>query len=442
MNTLTRVGHSWRSSYWFVTTVVGFGIFVDTVVFTILIPVTPFYLSHKGFTNVPALVGWLFTAYSVGLASSTLPLNLFSARSSSRKWPLVAGMLLLIVSQFMFWEAPSYPVMVVAEILEGLSSALGSIFGLTLICDRSPPEVVGRHLGFAMGGIAVGTIIGPPLGSILYDHFGIAGILTLDASLASVGLIGRLLIIERRTDASSAEETPAALDLHQCGDEVKAYSFFEVIKHMAASSRLMCTLCLELVNFGIVMSMLETSLPLRLKDAYSMNTTQVGLFFLICGAPTFIAPPLAGYLIDKFGPEWVLTIGTVLCIPWWLLLFVHVRFALFAVIYALDRFVSIRVYSACSAEVARASKRIEGVYYTHVYAMSTCAYGVGSIIGPTIAGQLSAHLHGLGWTIICILVSGVRLLAVPFLFWWTGDIPLRKRFQKAVGKGAVHEPKD
>ncbi|KAJ8521761.1 hypothetical protein ONZ45_g1574 [Pleurotus djamor] len=372
---LTRLGYKWRSSSWFVTTVVGFGIFVDVLVYTILIPVSPFYLNHKGYDNVPALVGWLLTAFSFGLVTCTIPLAILSERFNSRKWPLVSGLLVLAASQFMFWEAPYYPIMVVARIIQGVSSALVWIFGLALICDCTPPEVVGRQLGFAMSGFALGTVLGPPLGSLLYDHFGMAGPLTLGASVAGVDLIGRLLIIELRldgtvnsTNSTKDEEIPETMErqpespvVDKVDGEVKSYTFIQVMKRMGDSPRLLCSFSLELFVFGMVVSMIETSLPLRLKDAYNLTPTQVGLFLLAGGALTFIASPIGGYLTDKFGSEWTMPLGMALAIPWWLLLLIHMKLGVLIAIFAIGRFISVGVYAACSTEMARASKNIEGV---------------------------------------------------------------------------------
>ncbi|KAJ8483138.1 hypothetical protein ONZ45_g14702 [Pleurotus djamor] len=386
-----RLGHNWRSSYLFVTTVVGFGIFADNLVYTILIPVAPFYLSHKGYDNAPALVGWLYTAFSLGQISGTLPLAILSEKTHSRKWPLVAGLLVLVASQFLFWEAPSYPLMVISRVIQGVSLNFVWIFG----CDSSPPEVVGRQLGFAISGFGLGALIGPPLGSLLYDHFGAAGPLTLGVSVAGLDLIGRFLVVERRVDAASICETPETTERQQSlvdkiEDKVKSYTFIQIMKQIGGSPRLLCSYALELFVFGMLLSMIETSLPLRLKDDHNLTTTQVGLFLLAGGGPAFVAPPLGGYLSDKFGAEWIIPLG-------WLV-----------AVFAIDRFIAASVYASSSAEMARASKEIEGVQYTHVYAVWLVAYGIGSVVGPMLAGQLYAHLHNLGWSTICVVIASTR----------------------------------
>ncbi|KAJ8521762.1 hypothetical protein ONZ45_g1577 [Pleurotus djamor] len=356
--------------------------------------------------------------------------------------------------------------MIVARIIQGIGSALVWIIG----CDCSPPEVVGRkdrfpsakchpdlqlgQLGVAMSGLASGSVLGPPLGSLLYDRFSMAGPLTFGASVVGLDLIGRLLIIERHDDILSNPGISPEVESRQVPSNVKIelYSSLRIMKQIAKSPRLICSLCLELFGFGMVNTMIDTGLPLRLKDDYGLTITQVGLFLIAGGAPSFVAPPIGGYLSDKLGTEWTILLGVALSIPWWPLLLIHMKVGCLIAIYAFGRFISVSVYAACYSEMARASKRIECVgcksfskfdklsylltssflQDIHVYAMSILAYGIGAVIGPILAGQLYANFHNLGWTIICIVIEGTRLLIIPFLFLWTGDAPLRKRLQKAI----------
>lgn len=77
--------------------------------------------------------------------------------------------------------------------------------------------MVTGQLGVAMTGMTVGLLVGPAAGGGLYTHFGYRGPFVLGISMAVVDLIGRLLIIERKTAllyghdpwGSAAVDTPA-----------------------------------------------------------------------------------------------------------------------------------------------------------------------------------------------------------------------------------------
>jgi predicted MFS family arabinose efflux permease len=58
---------------------------------------------------------------------------MLSERYNTRRAPLVAGLVLLIGSQVMLMEAPSYPVMAVARVLQGVGSTMVWVVGLALL---------------------------------------------------------------------------------------------------------------------------------------------------------------------------------------------------------------------------------------------------------------------------------------------------------------------
>ncbi|TRM62992.1 major facilitator superfamily domain-containing protein [Schizophyllum amplum] len=203
------VGLSWRCSSWFTTIVVGLGITTDLLVYSMIIPVLPFQLQELGYNGVSGLVGWLLFAYSAGLAVFTIPIAVLSERWGSRRWPLIVGLLVLVGSQIMMMEAPTYWVMCLARIIQGFASSIVWVLGLALLCDCTPPSSVGRQLGFAMMGLSVGSIIGPPVGGALYTRFGFRGPFIFGIGVCVADLIGRLVIVERK-DALRWGIDPAA----------------------------------------------------------------------------------------------------------------------------------------------------------------------------------------------------------------------------------------
>ncbi|KAG5353883.1 hypothetical protein C0989_001136 [Termitomyces sp. Mn162] len=129
------------------------GILVDLLACTIIIPVMPFHLEQLGYRRVSALTGWLLFAYSAGLVLSTPPIAVFSERYNTRRMPLIIGLLLLVGSQVMLMEAPTYAVM---------------------------------------------SLIGPAAGGALFTQFGYRGPFIFVIAWTVVDLIARLLIIERK----------------------------------------------------------------------------------------------------------------------------------------------------------------------------------------------------------------------------------------------------
>lgn len=101
--------------------------------------------------------------------------------------------------------------------------------------------------------------------------------------------------------------------------------------------------------------MFEPTLPLRLQDVWKFDSSKVGLVYLVCAGPTVIceymvvqasrerrqmsyllASPLSGWIADRFGVEWITVMSIFLAIPWYFVLFIKSRLALFLVALAMS----------------------------------------------------------------------------------------------------------
>ncbi|XP_042236801.1 synaptic vesicular amine transporter-like [Homarus americanus] len=84
--------------------------------------------------------------------------------------PLVIGTHNLILSALLFAYAQSYTLMFIARSLQGIASSCIAISGMGIIAECYPEDGErGRMQGLVMGGIALGVLLGYPLGSLLYD---------------------------------------------------------------------------------------------------------------------------------------------------------------------------------------------------------------------------------------------------------------------------------
>ncbi|KAG1908464.1 MFS general substrate transporter [Suillus fuscotomentosus] len=473
-------GLRWRSSVWFITTVVGFGITTDLLVYSIVIPVLPFQLERLSYRKVSSLTGWLLCAYSAGLVFSTIPIAMHSERYSMRRMPLILGLIALIASQVMFMEAPNYAVMAVARVLQGISSSMVWIVGLALLCDTTPEKNVGKQLGIAMTGLSIGLLVGSPAGGALYTRFGFRAPFIFGEICAFVDLGLRLLIIERDValkwghdpseptavimkgalDASSTSDIqlsslPTA-QVHGSTTEVnevedpmvpdksrlpnarklsiarkpimdpalvrKPISLLSVIIKLSQSPRAMVALSMSFV-YGLVQSMQEPSLPLHLQSIWEFNSDRVGLAYLAAVVPALISSPLAGFYVDRVGPNYITFICLLLALPWWIILTLRHSLPLFIFALAAQCFFVSGVVAPVTTELASVSRKMPGVGYAHIYGAFNLAFGIGTAVGPVIGGQIYDHARH-GWTALCCITSALILVCVTLAFCYTGDDPL------------------
>ncbi|KAG5723161.1 hypothetical protein E4T56_gene238 [Termitomyces sp. T112] len=441
------------------------GILVDLLACTIIIPVMPFHLEQLGYRRVSALTGWLLFAYSAGLVLSTPPIAVFSERYNTRRMPLIIGLLLLVGSQVMLMEAPTYAVMCVARILQGISSAMVWTVGLALICDATPEKLLGGQLGIAMSGLSIGSLIGPAAGGALFTRFGYRGPFIFVIAWTVVDLIARLLIIERKeafvygvdpqeVDKSENQgkemsinpnsgprdqslvnveesDTRMTLNVPHVVDKPRnpsKISILVIFLELTKSSRALVAVILTFA-YGVGKLIQEPTLPLHLQDVWGLNSVKVGLVFLASVVPTLFSTALTGWYSDKKGPEWAAFACLILGLPWSVVLILKKSLALFVVAFAIQKFFASGILSPITAELARVSQGIEGVGYAHVYGVFNIAFGVGAAVGPLVGGQMYDNLTN-GWLAVCLLVTSLIVLCILLSACFIGSDPLVKKLWK------------
>ncbi|KLO05711.1 MFS general substrate transporter [Schizopora paradoxa] len=450
-------GLQWRSSIWFVTLgdALHTGIATDLTVYSIIIPVIPFQLQHLGYHSVSSLTAWLLFSF-VKIFTATPPISWLSERYNSRRFPLLCGLGALIGSIILFMEAPNYAVMVLARVLQGISSSTIWIVGLALLCDTVPEKRVGQQLGLAAMGFTFGVICAPPIGGALFQRFGFRGPFIFDIIIAFVDLVGRLLVIEKK-DASKWEIADSPSDvpsetqnkepkidipptelpvqnieapsgIMEGVEEPTRVSSMKVLKLMLQSSRTTAGLTIVVI-YAIAFTMFEPTLPLRLQDVWNFDSSKVGLVYLVCAGPTIISSPLSGWIADRFGVEWITVMSVFLAIPWYFVLFIKSRLALFLVALAMSNFFLSSLISPLMSELASITRAIDGVGYAHIYGAFNLAFGVGSTVGPLTAGQIYDHSKS-GWLIICCIGAGLMCFALVLSVIFTGEKPLWIRYYR------------
>ncbi|KAL1744708.1 major facilitator superfamily domain-containing protein [Schizophyllum fasciatum] len=441
-NSSPPIGLHWRSSVWFTTIVVGVGIATDLLIYTIVIPVLPFQLQELGYSGVSGLVGWLLFAYSGGLVLSTVPIAMVSERYGARRWPLLIGQLILVGSQIMMMEAPTYWVMCLARLIQGIASSIVYVLGLALLCDCTPSSVVGRQLGFAMMGLSAGSILGPPIGGALYQRFGFRGPFVFGMGCCVVDLIGRIAIIERK-EALRWGVDPAAEVLNESTSErprspapdvaahaastalhgkPRRFTAMQVISKLGHSPRATVAVAVTFL-WGCAFLAQESAMSLHLEDVWGLNSSKVGLIYFAGVVPTLISSPIAGWFTDRNGAEWAVSFMLLLEFPWWAVLTIESHLAIFIIAFCFESFFISGVTAPLTTELATVSRDIEGIGYAHVYGAFNLAM--------LISSQMYDHLRK-GWLGVCMLALGISVTSLMVTFCFTGETALRVRFARAL----------
>ncbi|OBZ86631.1 putative MFS-type transporter C18.02, partial [Choanephora cucurbitarum] len=298
------------------------------IAYSVIVPIMPFVINalqhgtsidlgpspyHTTLSNeghVSKETGVLLAFFSIGLLIGSPLLGYLADRMTHRRWPMLGGIVGLLIAMLLFLFADAYWQLCLARLLQGFSDACVWTLGMCLMADTFPLEELGTQMGKVLVFHSIGVVAGSPIGGkankelnmnkTLYQSFGYKAPFILCLCLAGIDLLLRLFLIERRHsvwfDTLPKEEEDK--------EEIHTIS----LKQLLQNHRLLAALVLAFAN-GCVCNVFEPTLTLRLSNEWGYNASQIGLVFLAQMAPTFIATPLAGVMADTFGSNWVCSVS-------------------------------------------------------------------------------------------------------------------------------------
>ncbi|KAJ2988796.1 hypothetical protein NUW58_g3788 [Xylaria curta] len=444
-----------RSSTPLIVITVNLGIFTDVFFYGLIVPVLPFALStqvHVDEDRVQYWISILLAAYSAALFVSSPLAGIYADHTSSRRWPLLLGLIALAASTSLLAFGNSIGLFILGRLLQGLSAAVIWSVGLALLVDTMG-NAVGVAMGYVNISMSIGFFLAPVLGGVVYTHAGYYAVYYVAFGVVGLDIALRLLMIEKKiakqwisepepepetespeidveksaptttsgvdapgnpTDITNAE-TPATNSVAEAshGDDDASAPKANQEKHkgrriiaLLKSPRLLVALYGVVVESGILLGF-DAVLALFVHRLFGWDSTAVAVLLLALFIPGLISP-LAGWLADKYGAKWPSLAGFVLTIP----ILVSLRFVtentiqhkvLLAFLLALAGFTLPFAMTPLMAEISYVIEAKEaetpGVFgnkgvYGLAYGLFNTAFALGGIVGPLWAG---AVVESAGW---------------------------------------------
>ena len=348
--------------------VVALALFTDTLLYYLLVPLLPAYARSYGLSQMG--IGVLFGSYSVSLLLGTYPLGRLADRVG-RRAPMVGGLVGLFASTLLFAFARSYPLLIFARVLQGLSATATWTAGMALLADHYPPEARGKAMGTAFAFANLGVLLGPPIAGYLSQRFGLRAPFLVAAGLVLLDALARLTLLK---------DVPAERDTRLGFKELLANPTIRIFAGAMG------------MGAGL-WALLEATLPLYFDAHLQMTPTRIGLCFGAAAVAHMITSPLMGALSDRVGRKNVLMAGLLLAvvlIP--LPVFMHSLWALLAAMACTGILASL-IMSPASPALADAVARMGSDSYASVFGILNLAYAVGMMVGPLLG---SAAVQALG----------------------------------------------
>ncbi|OJJ52895.1 hypothetical protein ASPSYDRAFT_125924, partial [Aspergillus sydowii CBS 593.65] len=333
----SRPPAQWRSSEAFITFVVSFAIFTDLLLYGLLVPVMPTALHER--VGLPKGEEQRWTSILLALCGAgqlaCAPIAGYLADLiSSRKWPLITGLLFLAGSCFLLCIGTTLGLWIAGRLLQGASAAVVWAVGCALLVDSVDRKRLGQALGYLGMAMMMGPLLGPLLGGVVYASGGYYAVFALAFGLVVVDIGLRLVMIERQEKEEEEEEegqtgdgpdgdsrgrdtrdvvdgsVPASEDSPLLGQQPASQSLSSqsegyktpdrppALFVLLSSERMWITIWGYFVG-AVIMSSFNSILPLFVRDTFNWTQTGQGLIFLPLSIPNFLGP-FYGWVNDRY----------------------------------------------------------------------------------------------------------------------------------------------
>jgi MFS family permease len=479
-----------RSSKTFIITTV----FTDVFIYEIIVPVMPFVLTTRSGVDPDSTQTWISIFLAVYGAATLLAspfCGYLADRSSSRKLPLLLGLLALAGSTVMLFIGNSKSILAAGRVLQGISAAVVGVVGLALLVDTVGPEGIGLAMGYVGLSMSLAILLAPMLSGSVFATAGYEAVFGMAFALIGLDIILRLVMVEKKvalkwlpTEGVAGEQnkhsaaqtepkeeprapstgierqtviTPAKavwetelppvdkqtkslqeiLPEHTLQPIGKTLERLPPVLYLLSSRRVLNSLWACTIQASLLTAF-DSILPLFVRDTFRWNSIGAGLIFLPIIAGSLVGP-IVGKYSDKVGPRWFATIGFIAACPFLILLRLVYQDTigqkvLFCALLALLALALTFVITPMMAEIAyavdaKAKRRPPGFFGKNgAYAQAYGLFNMAWAAGSMIGPLLGGLVNErAGWAVTTLILGIVSLVTAIPTVIWTGGSVCNQR---------------
>lgn len=452
---------SFRSSKHFIVATVFCMAFTDIFLYGIIVPVVPRALQERAGVPADEAQSWtsiLLTIYGAALLVFSPIFGYTADQIRCRQFPLLAGLLILAGATAMLCAGTSLALWIAGRVLQGASCAMVWTVGLALLADTVKEHELGKYLGVIALAMSGGTLLGPLLGGVVYDHGGYYAVFAMSFALIGLDIVLRITMIEKkvakRYEAGRDDQMQGTLPERNDKKEKDGAEITRGTQEstmidskpwldrlppviwLLSSRRLLVALFASMV-FGIMITSFDAVLPLFVQQTFGWSSSGSGLIFLAVFIPSFFGP-LIGSATDRYGPRLLIAGGFLFAMPFYVLLRLVTHKAigqeilLCAILVLIGIGIALVnapvfteiVHIVYAKERQRPGSFGAGGATAQAYGLFNVAFAAGTIVGPIYAGFVreTAGWGTMGWSLG--LLSGVT--SIPVLLVTGGWIGKRQ----------------
>lgn len=342
------------------------------------------------------VLGYLITVYATALGLSAIVIGSLSDKIGRRKILLLgsSAMTLFLLAHGI---ANSFISLLIIRTATGFSAGVLSGAAVSYVGDYFPYEKRGWASGWIMSGIAMGQILGIPLGTFLAEGYGFKFPFILFGIFMGITFLLVLFFVPQPDVILQKKK----LTLR---NSVKKYR--DLLKKPDISA-----VALSYLLMFLSLSIYVIYLPLWLDQKFNVSSTDIGWLFCAGGVINAISGPRAGKLSDQIGRKKMIISSCIglaifMVITTYLLVHFWVAYLIFPIVMLL---IAIRIspFQALSSELVNSNNR---------GSLMSLLVAIGNI-GSGFAGVLGGYLFEYTGYLSNTIFGGISIIITAYLVW-------------------------
>ncbi len=309
---------------------------------------------HVGINSV----GWVAIAYLLTLTSLVV---LFGRISDmvGRRTVYSTGFTVFIIGSALSGAAPSFAVLIGARVMQAVGAGMLQANSVAIVTAAAPPGQRGRAIGIQAAFQAIGLALGPTIGGLLVSIASWRAIFYVNVPVGIIGTLAGILILPqdhvvKRAVQASAQEIQKKMGLDVPGATLLALALVGVMFSLTQGSTMGWTAPPVLIGLGVFVfaglavvlwegraksALIDPALlkirifvmgnltglltysitfgtlfliPYELRRAFLMGPAIAGVLLTAVPLSMMAVSPFAGGLSDRFGPQKLTIVGTIL----------------------------------------------------------------------------------------------------------------------------------
>jgi DHA1 family inner membrane transport protein len=334
--------------------------------------------------------GQMVTAYALGISVGGPIVSALTTRFG-RRFLLVAALAAYVIGNVVAVAAVGFGMLIVARVLTG--SIHGLFIGVASVVAASlvPPERQGRAMGMVFGGIAVATVLGVPLGTLIGQGLGWRAAFVGVVILGVLALIATLLLVPT---------VPA-----------RGNAAFGAQARAAFAPRVLGMLGVGLLLIGGQFTVFTYLAPF-LQDITGISGGLISVFLLAYGLASAIGTFIGGRFADRGAARTLIVANLVLVAAFVVLYLIGATPILVALVLAVWGLVGFGLVPSLQLRVITLSGPGADLAATLGASAVNAGIAGGAVFGGWVLSQYGVH---------AVVLAGLIICAVAFPATWAAS---------------------